>query len=482
LAREGKEDASLPLTPRRYQKEAAEWLISHKRGILADVMGLGKSCSALTAAKQIDTTPPAKLAPAMSFPWGGLRLLVVCPSYVRGVWAGPRGEISKWWPEVASSVYLPAGVKSTPLEIPPEARVVVIHYDILHAWEKLLRQWGPGAVIIDEAHCLTNERTRRSLAARGICRGVGFVWALTGTPLTNSPRDLWNLVDTVRPGYFGGFFPYALKFCAAQKRQVTPEKVVWDFSGKSHEPELAQRLSRIMLRRTAADVALELPPRTRQSIWLDSGKGLAPRGEFSAGEFRQYLDKAADAKLPQALELILGHLQSGAKCVIFCYRRSVAEYIANACAAANYEARLVHGGISHLRRGSANEECRQLQGPCVLVATIDSSATGIDFSWASVGVFVELTWEPHELLQAEARLHRFGQENPTLIQYVMCRGSGDEIVARGVVDKLETFAAVVGGVDGLKDLTGAPEESMSNLYAAFQEFQKEQANDPEDRV
>ena len=82
----------------------------------------------------------------------------------------------------------------------------------------------------------------------------------------------------------------------------------------------------------------------------------------------------------------------------------------------------------------------------------DCCATGIDLSWADVGVFVELVWEPRDLQQAEGRLHRFGQESPVLIQYVIARGTVDDIILRAVIRKLDNYDKIVGKLDdGLRE-------------------------------
>ncbi len=191
---------------RSYQVEGVRFLLAKKRCILGDAMGLGKSAQALTAARALSA-----------------RTLIVCPSYVRGVWSAPGGELAKWWPHAATleaeTLYLPGGVKAQ--DIPAGTRVVVIHYDILHAWADALIEWGPRAVIIDEAHALMNWESRRTKAVNKVCNsGAEFVWALTGTLLTNRPRDLWAVVEVVSPGRFGGFFSYALRYCNAHKITV----------------------------------------------------------------------------------------------------------------------------------------------------------------------------------------------------------------------------------------------------------------------
>ncbi len=247
-------------------------------------------------------------------------------------------------------------------------------------------------------------------------------------------------------------------------------KVVWDFNGASNQEELHARLSVFMLRRTATDVALELPPKTRQIVSVDvpAKAHLAPNA--GAKEMRASLDRAADAKIHDALELIRGHVASGHKVVAFCWRRSVADFLGNALREAKQGAAIIHGGTPTLQRGKALEEAKATRSGHLLAATIASASTGIDLSYADVCVFVELTYAPQELLQAEARLHRFGQEKPVLIQYVIARGTTDDLIAAKVIAKLDVYEKVIGktGESLAGDLAGDPEDILAELYSAIE--------------
>lgn len=433
---------------RAYQGEGVAFLLSANGAILADEMGLGKTVVALTAANQT-----------------GASTVIVCPNYVRNVWAG---EIKKWG--LSGDVWLPSGVtrKSPVPSTPP--RWTIISYDILHAWVDTLTAH---TVIFDEAHALCNAESQRTKACKILSSKSVNRWALTGTPLTNRIRDLYAIVDVIRPGSMGSFFQFGSRYCAAHQEAVTPTKVVWKFDGKSNVEELASRLKYFTIRRTKSDVGLQLPPKTRQTIWLDTGKKPKP---ISLGDnpnrsaLRALLDKSADAKLPEAFALVLAHVEAGHKVVAFTHRRAVADGLVDQAREEGHTGFAIHGGISLLRRQKAIKEASEMTGGCLLACTIDSSSTGIDLSFCDVGCFLELTYEPHELLQAEARLHRFGQRKPTLIQYLLAKGSIEEMVAKVIVDRLDQFQSVVGAVDGADGmLSNAQDEDalLEELYASI---------------
>lgn len=453
---------------RAYQHTAVGFLRAVKRGILADDMGLGKTASAINAAISFTTQK---------------RVLIVCPSYVRGVWSNDHdgGELAKWtntvsaWGNDQVGVFKCAGVKPPVGMLDPELPFVICHYDILHAWADKLAEWGPEIVIFDECHYLMNPETKRTKAAKQVSTHAEYVWGLSGTPMTNRPRDLWGILDTIVPGRFGlAFFPFGLRYCGGYKEAVTPEKTVWKFDSKSNLDELRARLQHFMLRRTKTDVALELPPKTRQCIRVDIGK-VQPMGEGlkalrlyadnGVGNMRASLAVAADAKLKDsAIPLIQAHLDAGFKVVVFTYRRAVADYIAD-----ELNGLVIHGGIPQRNREATLHFLRD-QGPgqiSLLCATIDAASTGIDLSYADVAVFVELTYEPHELLQAESRLHRFGAKNPVLIQYLIARGTTDELVAEVVLNKLDALESAIGGFaeTGMSvDMREDADSIMADLY------------------
>ena len=114
-------------------------------------MGLGKSLTAVRAARALRR-----------------KTIIVCPAHVRGVWERPAalddpgGEVVRWWP--SAHVATPYGLKALPFDT--AADVVVIHYDIIHAWVDALLGWFDGGTIIfDEAHVLLSPTSRRAVRA-----------------------------------------------------------------------------------------------------------------------------------------------------------------------------------------------------------------------------------------------------------------------------------------------------------------------------
>lgn len=439
---------------RDYQNKGVEFLISKaKEGvILADDLGLGKGCQAITAARALKR-----------------KTVVVCPSFVRGVW---DAELPKWWP--AAKTQGLKGVRPSSIEGDPD--VVLVHYDILYAWVDALIQWGAETFIADEAHYLMGSKSRRTNAAQKLAATCAYRMLLTGTPMNSKIIDLWAPVETVSPGRFGKWFGFALRYTAARQEQieirvegVKTTRNIWKFDGSSNLDELNARLRYFMLRRLKSDVALELPARTRQILSLEVDKKhiIAPTAALKSDKLlRQALDRAADGKIPQVIDLIDSHITAGHKVVLFSYRKAIASAILDgALQKRPLKAYLITGDTPQAKRKKIVADA-----PDLLCATMDSTGVGIDLSYADVGVFAELDWVPSKLVQCEGRLHRFGQTRNVLIQYCCARGTGDDLIRRVVLAKLDKFAGAIGKTDDklhedLKGLEGSSAaERMQKLY------------------
>jgi len=456
---------------RDYQKIGIDFLINQAASgaLLADDMGVGKSLQATKAARALRR-----------------KTIIVCPAHVRGVWERPAelgdkgGELAKWWPD--ANVFKPYGVKPSP--VPPETDVVVIHYDIIHAWVDVLIAWAEGNLtfIMDEAHVLLNPTSRRAKACKAIAGASRGRIALTGTPPTDRVRDLFNIVDTISDGRFGDFWQFGRRYCDGKKIDVPgPDgtlKTVWSFDGRSNSDELRKRLDWFCLRRTKREVLKELPALQRQVVDVQ----VPPKNRMSMNarlvgdkrRMRMALDSAADGKLKSVLELARGHLEAGMRIVVGTYRRAVCEKI---CDVLNETAptSFIHGGVALPRRGKIIDKLRRHEGPCCLVANIDCASTGIDLTFASVVVMAELVWEPRDLVQFEARAHRFGQDESVLVQYVVARGTGDELILQAVINKLDNFLDLVetDKGDGLQEtLKGEEDLGLTRLAAALKKMGK----------
>ena len=110
-------------------------------------------------------------------------------------------------------------------------------------------------LVLDEAQALKNPTTQRAKAARAL--DAEFRVALSGTPLENHLGELWSLFAIVFPGLLGSWEQFRDRFAIADRARPGPRR---------RAPALSRVIRPFLLRRTKAEVARELPPRTEIEV------------------------------------------------------------------------------------------------------------------------------------------------------------------------------------------------------------------------
>lgn len=118
-----------------------------------------------------------------------------------------------------------------------------------------------GGVIVDEVHKIKNPKTQQGKAVANNLRDAKFKIGLTGTPITNNPLDLWNILNwlgATRDNYFAFRNKYVI-LGGWEGKQVM---------GFKNLNNLNADLQQIMLRRTKNDV-IDLPPKIYKNEYIE---------------------------------------------------------------------------------------------------------------------------------------------------------------------------------------------------------------------
>ena len=126
---------------------------------------------------------------------------------------GDRASVNRNWAREINY-----GATSSPETHADTGYSVVINCDILgrHIDAPLEHDWA--GIGFDEAHYVKNHTSQRSRLGRRLVERKGHdpaIVALTGTPLTNRPRDLFALPQLVRHPMAKSFLSFAKRYCAA---------------------------------------------------------------------------------------------------------------------------------------------------------------------------------------------------------------------------------------------------------------------------
>ncbi|MEJ2547969.1 MAG: DEAD/DEAH box helicase, partial [Gemmatimonadota bacterium] len=432
-----------------HQVEGVAFLLRRRRAILADDMGLGKTRQSITAMKVEEPEGP---------------YLVICPASVKRNW---EREIRAVLAE--ASVLILSGAPQ-PHDPPlPKAEWTVINYDILTRHEARLAAVPWRGVIVDEAHYLKNQKSKRSRSARKLVDGLRdpVVHMLTGTPLTNRPRDLFALLQLAGHPLGRSFLSFAKRYCAAYQTEYG-----WVTDGASNLEELALTLRGLMLRRTKDEV-LELPPKLRTWLGVEiapstgradtakavhlllAGMGVpgarAPRDDAGGAKGRARVvahltsarRKIAVAKAKATIEIVENAVEQGEKVIVF---SAFDEPVQKIAAHFGEAAVKLTGATPSGKRQQIVDAFQEDEGVRVLVANIIAGGVGLNLTAARQVVFNDLDWVPANHWQAEDRAYRIGQTGTVNVTYVTAAGHAvDEFVASTLAAKAALVEAVVEG-------------------------------------
>jgi SNF2 family DNA or RNA helicase len=98
--------------------------------------------------------------------------------------------------------------------------------------------------------------------------------ALTGTPVSNKPEDVWSIIDWLYPRYLGTLSHFQEKYCVMQEfalrsQQKGKPQTFKKVMRYQNLGDLRDRLEPIMLRRQKEDVLVDFPAKTTEYIRFD---------------------------------------------------------------------------------------------------------------------------------------------------------------------------------------------------------------------
>lgn len=408
---------------RDYQVYGVRWmsrrLLATGAVLLADDTGLGKTLQAITLMRALALDNQE-------------RVLIVCPKPAMLTWAD---ELSKWG-EVPAAIVSPSASEKF-WQTAEKMPVVVCSYDhrmLERTIERAFTDAWPGMMVFDEFHRARGRRSLRSKKIKEIAPLARYRLALTATPQYDRPRDLWSQLSLLWPKSWGTQYDFDRAYCGGMNVRGQTNK------GIKRPEELKARVASLMLRRTKAEVAKELPPLIRQVRWIDPTPEAvraysAAAVGFGRASMHHALIATLKGKMEEAVELAVESKQF----LLLTWMKEHAHYFAKTL---NVEhdtpCVLITGDMSLKQRAAAIKDAHARKKG--LVATIDSTSESLNLQGlASVGIMHYLPYEPNKVVQAEGRLHRLGTVDNVVWNYLVMRDSADMLVLNTVINKMDQW-------------------------------------------
>lgn len=448
--------------PFQHQVDGFNYGIAHDRFLLGDEQGLGKT-------KQVIDIAVAKKAIK-----GYKHCLIICgvnglkwnwasevkthsneSSHILGTRTSTKGKV-----KIGGTKERLEDLKNLPKDYFLITNVETLRdKDICDQLKKLTDSGVIGMIAIDEIHKCKNPSSQQGKAILKIQSDTRI--AMTGTPLMNTPLDLFVILKWL--GFEKhSFFQFKGHYC--------------NFGGfGGHEVisyknlgELQSNLDSIMLRRLKKD-ALDLPEKlhsveyvemspAQQKIYAEISaeiKSDIDRIKVSANPLAQLIrlrqatgytgilsNKVLEsAKLDRLEEIVEELVENGEKCIVFSNWRDMTDPTAQRLS--KYSPAIITG---ETKNRTAEQERFMTDPKCkVIIGTIGAMGTGLTLTAATTVIFLDSPWNRANKEQAEDRAHRIGTTSTVNIITIVCKNTIDERIEELIFKKGAMSDALVDG-------------------------------------
>jgi len=444
----------------KYQLDGLNWLYykwhSKQNAILADEMGLGKTIQII-----------GLLATLVS-DWNCFPFLIVVPNATCANW---RREIKQWAPSLRTVAYFgsqAAREYAYNYELYPRngkelrCHIVVISYEAAQdeGSRKFFRSVPWQGLIVDEGQRLKSDKTILYNALSAL--KIPFRILLTGTPLQNNARELFNLLQFLDPS----FDAVAMEL---EYQNLDNEKVA----------RLHELIRPYFLRRTKAQVLTFLPPMAQiilpvsmpivqkklyrsilaknpdllralfrdkndvksseraslNNILMQLRKCLAHPFVYSQSiEERVASHQVSHRNLVEAsgkfqlLETLLPKLKErGHRVLIFSQFLDMLTMTEDLLEGLGMTYHRLDGTMSSLQKQKRIDSYNAPNSEYfAFLLSTRAGGVGINLATADTVIILDPDFNPHQDLQATSRAHRIGQKNKVLCFQIVTRASAEE--------------------------------------------------------
>jgi len=337
--------------------------------------------------------------------------------------------------------------------------------EIVKELQALCKSGEIGLIAFDECHKAKNPRSQQ---AKGILKlQAETMIAMTGTPLMNTPEDLFVILKWL--GYEkNSFTSFKAHYC------IYGGYGGYEIVGYKNLSELQERLNDIMLRRRKEDV-LDLPEKT----YIDEYVDMTPKQKKVYNEIKMDIQMNLDqikkatnplaelirmrqatgytgilsssiqesAKLDRMEELVEEAVTNGKKVVIFSNWTQMTDEIYKRLHPKYHPAIITGQTDDETRQDEVNHF--QNDDSCkVIIGTSGAMGTGLTLTAGTVEIFLDEPWNMALKEQCVDRCHRIGQKSNLTIYTLMCRDTMDQRIHE-IVEKKGVMADAL--VDGKID-------------------------------
>lgn len=462
-----------------HQRADVEFLATVKNGLLFNGMGSGKTRSAISTIQALfeqgeDVFPVLVVGPsATKYPWGK-EIEEVWPGLTVTVVDGSAAKRRKQL-ETPSHIYImnyeavrghsrlaPYGNIALKRCVECGGQDPKIKPSACQTHEKELNRIQFNSVILDEIHRIKDGKSQTTRAVKAAISGAKFRIGMSGTPIANTPEDLWSILNAIDPRSFSSKSRFIDRYLVVSMNTWGGTEIL------GIKPDMVDEFFTIIdpiSRRMPEEYVLaHLPPSvyttrevemgTKQAkaykdmqksmiAELDSGLVIVESPLIKSMRLLQFASSYAemvpdeesnlgtDDEEPSfslrlsepscKIDAIMEDIENGDfgddSVVIFAVSRQLIEILSQAMEKKGIKHSMITGAQSSAQKNFAIEDFQNGTTKYCL-ATVAAAGTGITLTKARIAVFLQRPWSNINNKQAEARVRRIGSEIHDSILYI----------------------------------------------------------------
>ncbi len=444
----GSGQLSFPFEPFPYQLDGIAFMFPRYSLILADEMGLGKTMQAISTIRLLLCSGEIRNA------------LLVCPKPLVSNWLR---EFRTWAPEIPIAAIEGNQATRSFQWASRDVPVKVANYELLMRDRADVVDGGLhfDLCVLDEAQRIKNRNSTTSDVVKSIPRTRS--WALTGTPVENSPDDLVGIFDFLSPGFLSPGMPL---------------------------PAMARASKDHILRRTKDMVLEDMPPKLFRDAELDLTPEQAERYEKAESEGVIHLEELNESLTVQhVFELVLRLKQicnfdpvtgssaklerlvadmeevaaSGQKAILFSQWTKTIDKLRGPLA--RFGPLEYHGKIPHKQREQVIDRFKNDPNSHVILMSYGAGSVGLNLQFCRYVFLFDRWWNPAIEDQAINRAHRIGAAGSVTVTRMLAVGTIEQRIAEVLEAKREMFDALFAGDgDAPTPPSGLTKEEIFGLF------------------
>lgn len=391
------------------------------------------------------------------------KVLVVCPKVALGVWEDQIEEYltTKIDRQVITLSKEDVGsvddrvVKLAQYRKVDKLTFVLVNYDVIYQMSGAFKKWKPNLIIADESHYIKKATSDRSRGMHSLGPHARWKFILSGTPITNSPLDIFSQFKFLNPTVFGTRwtqfkYEYAvyggyggfklLKYKNLDRLGDKIDTIAFkatidelDLPDKTIQPiriNLSPKARRVydqMERERIAEIN-ELGDKATAAIILTKILRLSQiTGGFVKNQEGEWMQTGND-KLSATRELLEQYaVEGGHKVVVFTRFKPEEKAVKDLCTSMGIGVIADKGLKEDRKRFQKDRECK------VFIVSLARGGLAVnELVAADIGLFYSLDSSSDHWIQALGRLHRSGQTRHTFFPHLLAKDTIDEDIFKAL--------------------------------------------------